>query len=196
SERLLLIRPVSRWRILLSKLMTVIIFCLVLMTVTFSLTFLSSGIVFGGEMFSVPDLIYGGEAVREISAALNTVKCALLDSTSMILAVILAFFLSLIIKNGIVSMALGIALFAFGELLARVSLYVGGYVGIVRYTLFPYMMNMQNIRYEPLDRLLSREISFADGGIYVSMGLIVIGVHVALLIFLSFAAFNRQQIKS
>lgn len=196
SVRLLLIRPVSRWKILLSKLITVVIFCLGLMTLTFSLTFITSRIAMGGEIFQPSCLIYDGTAVKEVSTVLYTVKNALLDSTSMFVAVVLAFFLSLVIRNGIVSMAVGISIFASGQLLAIAALYVGGFVDIFRYSLFPYLINMQNIRYNSLDRLITDNLCFADGGYTVTAGLIIIGVHTALLIALSFIVFKKQQIKS
>lgn len=196
TVRLLMIRPIARWKILLSKLLTVVIFCVGLMTVTFSLTFITSLISFGKEAFDIPYLVYDGTSVKEVSTVLYTVKNALIDSTSMLVAVILAFFLSLLIKNGIVSMALGIGIFAFGQLLARVALYVGGFVDIVRYTLFPYLMNMQNIRYNPLDHLMSIDIYFSDGGYTLPTGLIIIGIHTALFAALSFVIFKKQQIKS
>ncbi len=196
SVRLLMIRPIARWKILLSKLLTVVIFCIGLLTVTFSLTFITYLISLGGEVFDIPYLVYDGTYVKEVSTVLYMVKNALIDSTSMFVAVILAFFLSLLIKNGIVSMALGIGIFAFGQLLAKAALYVGGFVDIMRYTLFPYLMNMQNIRYNPLDHLMNLDVYFSDGGYTLPTGFIIIGIHTVLFAALSFIIFKKQQIKS
>ena len=176
SIRLLLIRPVARWKILLSKLLTVVIFC--------------------SEPLTVPYLTATAASATETAPMLCIVKNMLIDSTSMFLAVMLAFTISLLIKRGVVSVALGIAIFAFGQALAKLSLFVVGYVGIVRYTLIPYLMNMQNIRYEPLNQVLTHEMYFSDGAIYVGTGLIVIGIHIALLTVLSFMIFNKRQVKS
>ena len=196
SIRLLLIRPVARWKILLSKLLTVVIFCVGGLIITFGITAVSSLIAMGSEPLTVPYLTATAASATETAPMLCIVKNMLIDSTSMFLAVMLAFTISLLIKRGVVSVALGIAIFAFGQALAKLSLFVVGYVGIVRYTLIPYLMNMQNIRYEPLNQVLTHEMYFSDGAIYVGTGLIVIGIHIALLTVLSFMIFNKRQVKS
>lgn len=196
SIRLLLIRPVSRWKILLSKLLTVVIFCIGSLALSFTITALSSQIAIGGKIFTMPYLTASSSGVTEISPLLYIIKNALIDGTSMFLAVILGFVLSLIIKRGVVSVAVGIAIFAFGQLIANISMYVVGYAGIVRYTLIPYLMNMQSIRYELIEHVLNNGAYFSDAGIFLGMGLTVVAIHTLLLIALSFWVFNKQQVKN
>ncbi|MGN1401650.1 MAG: ABC transporter permease subunit [Bacillus sp. (in: firmicutes)] len=106
--KLLLIRPVTRLKILMSKYISVLLFSGFVIMLTFLLTFLAGAVLFGFEG-SEPFLYYiGGEVVEQspfVAAMLNY----LLSSVGLFMLTTMAFMISSAFRNS--SLAIGISLF-------------------------------------------------------------------------------------
>lgn len=194
--RLLVIRPRARWKLLLSKLLTVGIFGTVMLTVSASISFLSTVIAFGWGDLDVPYIeAFAGE-ITHVQPLLYTLKNAMINSLSMFCIAALAFLLSLMIKKGAFSVAVSILLYSFGYTIANVSWYTLEYIPFLRYTVIPYFMNLGAIRYTALQRALHIGSLSVDYGLTIEAGVIITLLTAVVLLLISFIVFDRQQIKN
>lgn len=104
--KMLLTRPVKRWKILLSKLVTVILFGLFLYAITIAVSALL-GLVFYGPTSSVTVQMVDG-VIKEISPWGYIVESALLSFSKFIMAIIFAFLIGSIFRSS--SLAVGLTL--------------------------------------------------------------------------------------
>ncbi|RLQ98107.1 ABC transporter permease [Falsibacillus albus] len=107
--KLLLIRPISRWRILLSKYITTILFGLSLLFILFVVTGLLGLILFGTGEGSHAYLAYASGKVVEQSMLLHLVKTYLFGSIDLLMLATMAFMISAVFRNS--SLAIGISIF-------------------------------------------------------------------------------------
>ncbi|WP_052659516.1 ABC transporter permease [Bacillus alveayuensis] len=107
--KLLLIRPASRSKILLSKYAATILFavCMLLFLLTFS--FIVSAAVFGVENVRDPYLAYQDGKVVETSMILHVLSVYGLTFVNLIMMVTFAFMISTVFRNS--SLAIGLAIF-------------------------------------------------------------------------------------
>jgi ABC-2 type transport system permease protein len=106
--KLLLIRPISRTKILLSKYITVLLFGITLLLVLFGLSMLVGAILFGTDG-SQPHLVYVDGAVEEQNMLYFLIKNYLLSTIGITMMVTMAFMISAVFRNS--SLAIGISLF-------------------------------------------------------------------------------------
>lgn len=199
SIRLLLVRPQPRWKILLSKLVTLWIFTAVSLTAVYAVTALATALLYDGGDLETNITVFKNGAITAVSPLQNAIHKGLLGFISMFGISMLTFMLSFIIKKGTISAAVGVMVFGFGKPIAefmRTALYK---MPFLRYTVLPYIMNLDYAEYDPLDRFL---MSFdytpvsAEYGLELSTGIVIIMLLTAVFVMLSFAVFDRQQIKS
>jgi ABC-2 type transport system permease protein len=106
--KLLLIRPISRTKILLSKYLTVLIFGITLLVILFGFSTLLGFILFGGGE-NVPHLVYVDGQVEEKSLVQYLINTYLLKSIDIIMMATMAFMISAVFRSS--SLAIGISLF-------------------------------------------------------------------------------------
>ncbi len=106
--KLLLIRPVSRAKILLSKYLATILFALVSLALLFIVSFLVGSIFFGGGD-STPHLVYRDGAVQEVHMVSHILGIFGLKSINLIMMSTFAFMISTIFRNS--GLAIGLAIF-------------------------------------------------------------------------------------
>ncbi|WP_335869251.1 ABC transporter permease [Bacillus sp. 2205SS5-2] len=106
--KLLLIRPISRLKILLSKYITVILFGLMLLVSLFVLSSVVGLVLFGGG--NSVHLTYSGGEVIEESMIWYLAKSYLLGSIGVFLITTMAFMISTLFRNS--SISIGISIFA------------------------------------------------------------------------------------
>ncbi|WP_441895000.1 ABC transporter permease [Paenibacillus sp. YAF4_2] len=80
--KLLLIRPSSRIKILLSKYLAMLLFSMVLLLILFVISFLINGILFGFNDMDLPLLHFTGGQVVEQNMVLHLWKTYLLNGIS------------------------------------------------------------------------------------------------------------------
>lgn len=199
SIRLLLVRPQPRWKILLSKLTALCIFTAISLTAVYAVTALTTALIYGGGDLETKITVFKNGRIMAVSPLQNAIHKGLLGFISMFGISMLTFMLSFIIKKGAISAAVGVMVFGFGKPIAefiRTALYK---MPFLKYTLLPYMMNLEYAEYDPLDRFL---LSFdytpvsAEYDLELSTGIVIIMLLTAVFVMLSFAIFDKQQIKN
>ncbi|MCI8501853.1 MAG: ABC transporter permease subunit [Oscillospiraceae bacterium] len=108
--KFLLINPVKRWKIFLSKYVTIISMSVMLVLCFFFLNTFLSGILFGFGDIAAPYLYLSGDTVRELPGILFTLWQYLIGSVNLIVMGTLAFAISSLMRNSAV--AIGISVFA------------------------------------------------------------------------------------
>lgn len=109
TVKLLLIRPIKRYKILVSKYITVILFDLLMLAILFI-----SAAILGFALFGTGDgnnvhLAYSGGAVVEQNMLLYLIKSYLLSSIDVIMITTMAFMISAVFRNS--SLAVGLSIF-------------------------------------------------------------------------------------
>jgi ABC-2 type transport system permease protein len=108
--KLLLIRPASRAKILLSKYMATLLFALVLLLVLFLSAIVINGIFYGFKDIGIPYLhVDTGGMVHEGSLMLHVFNTFVLKLVELIMVVTLAFMISTVFRSS--SLAIGISIF-------------------------------------------------------------------------------------
>ncbi|MFS0822581.1 ABC transporter permease [Bacillus sp. 1P02SD] len=106
--KLLLIRPVSRAKILLSKYLSTILFALFSLVLLFVVSFIIGSIFFGSGD-STPHLVYKDGAVHEVHMVSHILGVFGLKSINLIMMSTFAFMISTIFRNS--GLAIGLAIF-------------------------------------------------------------------------------------
>lgn len=195
--RLLVIRPCPRWKLLLSKLLTVIIFCTAMLLITTGLTLLSTVLCFGLGDMSEPYIEFVAGTARELSPIMYTLRNGALDLLSMFGIAALAFFLGAVFRHGVFSIAISTLIFAFGTLISRVSWDFLYPLPFLKYTPVPYLMNLNSIRNDAMERIdMWYNPIGADYGLDIQTGITITLVVTFLLLAGSFMIFDKKQINN
>ncbi|AST93570.1 MULTISPECIES: ABC transporter permease [Sutcliffiella] len=107
--KLLLIRPVNRSKILLSKYIATLIFAIVMLATIFVSSVLVGSILFGFAGIDLPYLVYQGGEVVERNMLTHIISLYGLNSVDMIMMVTFAFMISTVFRSS--SLAIGLSLF-------------------------------------------------------------------------------------
>ncbi|MBM7651783.1 ABC transporter permease [Neobacillus cucumis] len=107
--KLLLIRPINRSKILLSKYITVLLFAFLMLVIMFVFSGLLGAILFGLPEKTVPYLNYSNGHVSEQNMLIHLLIYYGLSSIDMIMLVTMAFMISAVFRNS--SLAIGLSLF-------------------------------------------------------------------------------------
>ncbi|KPB03979.1 ABC transporter permease [Bacillus sp. CHD6a] len=105
--KLLMIRPISRSKILLAKYISVLVFIVIFYTILFVSTFVTGAIAFGFD--TTPSLLYAGGEVLEVHPFLYLLWKLALSSLGVIMFATIAFMISSVFRNN--SLAIGISVF-------------------------------------------------------------------------------------
>lgn len=106
--KLLLIRPYKRWKILLSKYISVTGFCLFMILILFIVSFITGGVLFGFEGVNHPYITYNSNIVKEVNMVAHVFGLYALNSVSIIMMVSLSFMISTVFRNSALSIGLAI----------------------------------------------------------------------------------------
>ncbi|MBB5171938.1 ABC transporter permease [Texcoconibacillus texcoconensis] len=107
--KLLLIRPVSRSKILLSKFITTILFAIGMIILLFSLSFIFGSLLFGVSGVEQPHLVYQDGQVVEQNMITYIISLYGFNSIDLFMMLTLAFMISTVFRSS--SLAIGISLF-------------------------------------------------------------------------------------
>ena len=107
--KFLLINPVKRWKILVSKYFTVLSMGYILIAITFVLSLITSMIMFGADDIGAMYITASGGEVSAVSGILYMAKSYLLASTSVVVMATMAFAISVLMKSS--AFAIGISMF-------------------------------------------------------------------------------------
>ncbi len=107
--KLLLIRPINRTKILLSKYLTVLLFALLMLVILFAFSTGLGAILFGVPEKAVTYLNYNNGQVTEQNIVVHLLIYYGLSSIAMIMLTTMAFMISSVFRNS--SLAIGISIF-------------------------------------------------------------------------------------
>jgi ABC-2 type transport system permease protein len=180
--KLLLIRPVHRSKVLLSKYLATLLFSLVMLFSMFLLLLLVGGIVHGFDGWDLPHLYHDGEQVKEQSMPLHLATLFALGSVELVMMVTFSFMVSTVFRSS--SMAIGLSIFLMFAGNQAVFILSKWDQDWIKYLLFA------NTDLSPY---------FGDGtplvdGITLSFSLMVLGIHFLLFHLIAWWLFIKRDI--
>lgn len=108
--KMLLIRPASRAKILLSKYITVLMFAVSMLALLLMISAASGALLFGVETIREPYLAYQNGAVVETSMLAHVLQVYALNCADLVMLATFAFMISTVFRNQ--SLAIGLATFS------------------------------------------------------------------------------------
>lgn len=178
--RLLMIRPKTRTKILLSKLLAAIFVWLVITFVSSLLNGLSNGILFGFADFAFPNYTVAGQMGFIAFYIPKLLACL----TPILFMFTGAFMLSVVVKNIAVAIALPI-LFYIGSVISTVILGFSANMGWLAYTPIPFMqMPSFFSRNNNIEYIIQRGVNLnLTYGILLLIGLSVVFTAISVVVF-------------
>ena len=179
--KFLLINPVKRWKILMSKYFTVLSVGYIMLAILYVVMIPASGIAVGFDAFSAPFLSCTNGVVTEGSSFLWVAKAYLLNSISIVIMATLAFAVSSLLRSSAFSIGISVFFMLAGtgiaELLANLKM------DWARYLVFSNM-NLTSIA-EGNPMFAHQTLGFAIG---------VIIAHMAVFILTAWDGFVRREV--
>ncbi len=189
TVRLLMIRPVSRWKILFSKLISVFIIGYGVLLTTVILNIISSGIVNGFGGLATKVISFSGETIVKQNFVISIIPKLLFSSISLIFIIALVFAISTIIKNT----ALAVGLTTVAYLGSSVATMIMASLGMrwVGKTILPYMNLSTFITNSDYTEMFKSQYSIVLNS---TMGAIQLSVFATILIIASFLVFQKRDV--
>lgn len=189
--RLLLIRPVSRWKVLLSKLLSLLIVGLGVVALGIGILYVSSGVVFGFETYNTPILqMINGSIVQESYINILLPKI-MLSCSSLVFITSLVFAISTLAKNTALAVAISMLLYLGAGPLTDVI--IGMKQSWIVNTLIPYI-NASYLRLVPmagqaLKTGFGMEFQYASGATQLLIAS-------AVILVITFVTFTKKDINN
>lgn len=175
--KMLLTRPVKRWKILTSKYITVLLFAIVLTVILLISTALAGLLFFGFSDGTF--LVWNGSEVAETSFWLEALKLAALKFSSVWMISTFAFMLSTVFRSS--SLAIGLSIFLMFTGIQAVFLLQN--YEIVKYYLFTHT---------DLTQFFTGNFMVSD--ITIQMSIAVLAVYFLVFMAISYWTFSRRDI--
>ncbi|WP_346962108.1 ABC transporter permease subunit [Clostridium sp.] len=190
TVRLLIIRPVSRWKILLSKLISVFIIGYGVLLTTVVLNIISSGIINGFGGLATKVITFSGDKIVEQNFIISIMPKLLFSSISLIFIIALVFAISTIIKNTALAVGLTTVVYLGSSVATMIMAGLG--MKWVGKTILPYM-NLSTFITNP-----NYAEMFKSDNIVLNptMGAIQLLVFATILTIASFLVFEKRDVKN
>jgi len=180
TVKLLLIRPINRTKILLSKYLTVLLFALFILAILFVFSTALGAILFGMPDKAIPYLNYYNGQVTEQNIVVHLLIYYGLSSIDTMMLVTMAFMISSVFRNS--SLAIGLSLFLLftgGQFTTLLSMKFDW----AKYILFANTDLMQYFEGTPMVE-----------GMTLSFSVIMLLAYFALFQFLAFYVFKKRDV--
>ena len=177
--KLLLIRPLKRWKILLSKYFTVLCYILFMLIILFIFSFLLGGLLFSFSGASAPFLKYSGGKVIEENMILHSLAVYGLECVKLIMMVTLAFMISTVFRSSSLAIGIGIFLLFIGTLVAQL---------LARFAWSKYIL------FENTDLSVYLKGNPPVKGMTMTFSVIVLIAYFAIFMVTSFLVFNKRDV--
>ncbi|MEG0307185.1 MAG: ABC transporter permease subunit [Clostridium sp.] len=189
TVRLLMIRPVSRTKILFSKLVTIFMLGYGVLIATFILNVIISGVVYGFGTLGTPIISFVNGAIVEKSYIISIIPKLLFSSISLIFIIAVVFTISTVIKNT----ALAVGLTTVGFLGSSAALMVMAQLNMkwVGKTIIPYVDLTKFVSGNYMVDMLTKEYGIALNS---TMGAVQLLLIAAILIVVSFLVFTKRDV--
>jgi len=175
--KMLLSRPVKRWKILTSKYVTVILFGILLMLIGFIVSILGAYLFF--QSGQGQELVWNGKEVVEVSVWGKGLYILLLSFGNVFVTATFAFMIGSVFRSS--SLAIGLSLFIYfmgSTLVMLLAKYE-----VVKYIVFTHM---DLTIYESDFRIVE--------GITMSFSLAVLAVYIVIFLIISYTTFIKRDI--
>ncbi|MGL5380991.1 ABC transporter permease subunit [Clostridium sp.] len=189
--RLLLIRPVSRWKVLLSKLLAVLVVGFAIVILGIGILYASTGYVFGFETYKTPILETINGAIMHIEFINFLLPKVVISCASLVFISSLVFMISTLARNTALAVAISMILY-LGTAPATDLLISAKQIWIIN-TLIPYI-NSSYLRLVP-----TTERALAEGfGLQLQYqnGAIQLLIVSAIMLILTFIIFVKKDVKN
>jgi len=186
--KMLLTRPVKRWKVLLSKMITMIMFVSLIIFSTFAISYLISGAFFGYVGFNMP--VFTGFQISGSNVDMSAVhaipqweyllmQCGLIWFVAVTVA-LLAFMVSVLVKSTAASIVVMMAALIAGTILTNMA-------SAWTSAKYLFMVNLQLTNYlagtpAPIE------------GMNLNFSLIVLGIWALVSVVVSFTVFTKRDI--
>jgi ABC-2 type transport system permease protein len=177
--KLLLIRPVSRAKILFSKYVATFIFALLMLFSLFLFSVVFGGVIFGFSSIAQPHLVFSGGEVIERNMFSYILMLYSLSSVELLMMVTFAFMISTVFRSS--SLAIGLALFLMftgTQLVQMLSQYEW-----VKYILFANTYLVQYIEGTPIVE-----------GMTMTFSLVMLTIYFVIFNILSWMIFQKRDV--
>lgn len=191
TVRLLMIRPVSRWKILISKLISVFIIGYGVLLITVVLNIISSGIMNGFGGLATKVISFSGESIVKQNFIISIIPKLLFSSISLIFIIALVFAISTIIKN--TALAVGLTTVAYLGSSAATLIMANLGMRWVEKTILPYMSLSTFITNPYYIQMFKDQYNIV---LNPTMGAIQLIVFAVILIIASFLVFEKRDVKN
>ncbi|UZP02043.1 ABC transporter permease subunit [Clostridium botulinum] len=189
--RLLLIRPVSRWKVLLSKLLSVLIISFSIVILGTIILVISSGYVYGFETLKTPLLETINGTITKIDYIQYMMPKLMISVSSLIFITSLVFMISTVAKNTALAVAISMVLYLGAAPLTQVLINMKQ-VWLLK-TLIPYI-NGSFFKIMPFfTEQLSKEYGIQMQYILGAKQLLLASI---LMIIVTFVTFTKKDIKN
>lgn len=188
--RLLLIRPIKRWKVLTSKLLMLFIMAIGILLISEFILVITTGLLYGfkGYGIGIVEVVQG--KVIESNFWVYMMKNFLISSAGIVFMTGVVFFITTVIKN--TAVAVGVSLIVYLGA-APLTLVLGTLSGNIVNTPIPYinqsLINLMPMFIDPLKEFKGLVFNEGIGAIVI----IVIGI---LLIGISYIKFSKEDIKN
>ena len=135
--RLLVIRPNKRWKVLLSKLLTVVVLTAGLALITYIASFITNGILYNFKDYFITDLVVKNGKVSELNYIIHSLGKMTILLIPIFFVGLLSFSLSTITKNTALSVGLSIFLLVGYSLIIMILSLIN--CPFINLTFLPYM---------------------------------------------------------
>lgn len=178
--KLLLIRPISRTKILASKYLTVLLFGLSMLIFVFTFSIVLGAILFGFPESATPHLIYNNGVVTEQPIWLHLIIFYGLNSINMVMLVTMAFMMSAVFRNSSLAIGLSIFLMFTG---GQFTMLLASKFEWAKYILFANTNLMQYFEGKPMLE-----------GMTLSFSVVMLLIYLFLFLFLAYYIFKKRDI--
>lgn len=178
--KLLLIRPISRTKILASKYITVLIFGGLLLLLLYLLSVIVGFVLFGSPETSVPNLLFVNNEVIEQPMGLYLFILFGLTSISMVMLATTAFMISAAFRNSSLAIGLSLFLLLMGTTLTQLAATKFDWA---KYILFANTNLMQYFNGMPMVE-----------GMTLTFSLIMLLIYFVIFQFIAFYIFNKRDV--
>ena len=191
--RLLMIRPVKRWKILIAKFLSILILTLIMTIIAYTALILSVGIMYSFESFKAPVLDIVNGIVVEKNLILESIKYTLLTLISTFSLISIALALAVFSRSPAATIATSLAIY-FGSFLLNIEM-LNAPKKWMQYTIIPYIDFSNFNGNEMYSMIIQNNIKFGLD-MTVERGVITFLVLSIILIAISIIRFNKMDIKN
>ncbi|MGC4379078.1 ABC transporter permease [Fictibacillus sp. Mic-4] len=180
--KMLLIRPYSRWKILLSKLVTTLIFSFALWIGFVAASWLIGGVLFGFGGFDQPYLVDNGHAIYEKLISTYVFENIGLHLIEFTVLVVLAFLISTIFYSNAIAIGVSMLVMLAGN---TILLFIADKPW-AKYTLFANL---------DLTQFIDKQETLVEG-LTLPFSLTVLAIYAIVMLAITFAIFQKRDVTS